>query len=212
MSKISQRSGYITSLLTIIYFIIREGLRVSGTDWPDWLFPVMRGLLFGAAICGVACLLSGVFAYKRQAQECSTSFSPVSDKQNDLGWALSPELISLVTQRVLGILWLVIFGSIIVVWVQRFLNKSEESELYFRLIATPCFLFGAIASFFLFRGARWARIAVGILAILTVALVLAEASTKREWPDEDGFLGLFALVSALVLLLPRRRVIGLTNR
>jgi peptidoglycan/LPS O-acetylase OafA/YrhL len=82
--------------------------------------------------------------------------------------------------------------------------NSDQSELYFRVIATPGFLFGAIASFFLFRGAQWARIAVGITVLLMAVLVLAEAWMKRHWPDEDGFLGLFALVSALILLFPRR--------
>ena len=102
MGKTSQWAGFVTSVLTMFYYVTREGLRASGTDWPDWLFAVMRWLLFGAAISGFACLLSAVFASRRQPQQCGT-------EQKDTGWALSPAFISLVSQRVLGILWLVMF-------------------------------------------------------------------------------------------------------
>jgi len=110
------------------------------------------------------------------------------------------------TQRILGILWLALFSFILVLWLWQAIEKAESSGLY-RVFISPAFLFGAIASFFLFLGARWARISVGIIALLIVALVILENDNHwARWPD--ACLGIFALASAITLLFPRRKAVA----
>jgi hypothetical protein len=106
------------------------------------------------------------------------------------------------THRILGILWFALFSSILVFWFWEFVEKTSPESGYFRVFTSPVFLFGAIASFFLFQGARWARIAIGIIALL-IAVLVAWLVLKSGWRWPDGSLGIFSLASVVFLFFPR---------
>jgi peptidoglycan/LPS O-acetylase OafA/YrhL len=106
------------------------------------------------------------------------------------------------TQHILGILWFALFSFILIFWLWQFMEKTSPESGYFRVLTSPVFLFGAIASFFLFRGAQWARIAIGIIALL-IAVLVTWLFLKSGWRWPDGSLGVFALASVVLLFLPR---------
>jgi uncharacterized membrane protein YeaQ/YmgE (transglycosylase-associated protein family) len=113
------------------------------------------------------------------------------------------------TQRILGISWLMVFSSILALWWWQFvIQQSVHEDWHFRAYVSPMLLFGAIASFFLFRGARWARITVGILTLWIGALVFRDIWQMRYWPKFDGYVAIVALISAVILLFPRRRAVA----
>ena len=116
------------------------------------------------------------------------------------------------TNRILGILWLAFCGyfGFTMLWRLRpeFTHYlSLRPADYVGDLICLMYLAGIAASIFLFRGARWARIAVGIVALVTgvvffVLLVFAHSSTFPSWLI--GILGIFAILSAILLLFPRR--------
>ena len=69
-------------------------------------------------------------------------------------------------------------------------------------------MFGVIASAFIIQGARWARIAIGIMALAIVFLAVCGMWQERRWHGVDGCLGVFELVSALILLFPRHEPVA----
>jgi hypothetical protein len=111
------------------------------------------------------------------------------------------------TQRILGISWLTLFSFILVLWWWQFIEQSSQ-DWHFRAYVSPLLLFGSIAGFFLFRVARWARIAVGIMTLLMSVLVIREIWQMGFWPKFDGYIGVLALASAVILLFPRRRAVA----
>ncbi|MGC9944077.1 MAG: hypothetical protein ABSE48_19795 [Verrucomicrobiota bacterium] len=109
------------------------------------------------------------------------------------------------TQRILGAAWLAIFSSILILWYWQLLQDSYPYEdWHWRALASPVLLFGAVAGFFLFQGARWARIALGMMTLLMAVLVFREIRQMGFWPRFDGYLGIVAIISAVILLYPRR--------
>ena len=111
------------------------------------------------------------------------------------------------TQRILGTLWFLLFSFILVFWLWQFMEESSPESGYFRAFASPVFLFGVIASALLIRGARWPRIPIGIMAFLITILVVWEIwNSGWRWPD--GCLGIFALVSVVLLFLPRHEPVA----
>jgi hypothetical protein len=108
------------------------------------------------------------------------------------------------TQRTFGILWLALFILIIGLWLWKLIRGDDVSrDLGFHPLAGLVYVFGVIASAHLIQGARWARIAVGIMALAFAVLVVIAMLASRRWHGVDGCLGMFALVSALILLFPR---------
>ena len=110
-------------------------------------------------------------------------------------------------QRILGIPWLALFSFILLVWVWQFVAGADRGDLKLHAILIPIFLFGAIASFCLFRGARWARIAIGIIALL-IAVLVTWFFLKSGWHWPDGSLGVFALASVVILLWPKHEPVA----
>jgi peptidoglycan/LPS O-acetylase OafA/YrhL len=105
-------------------------------------------------------------------------------------------------QRILGILWFAVFSYILVLWLWQFMEKTIPYSVYFRVLACPVFVFGALASIFLFRGARWARFTIGNIALFILGLMIVEIS-ESFLSRPDGWLGLFALASFVLLFCPR---------
>jgi hypothetical protein len=112
------------------------------------------------------------------------------------------------TQRILGILWLALFTFIGVLCLWKVMKKDDVSSLGCRPFAFLVYIFGAITSFFLMRGAWWARIAIGIIALVLAVLVIYFMWKSGRWHGLDGCLGIFALVSAPILLFPRRHAVA----
>jgi hypothetical protein len=112
------------------------------------------------------------------------------------------------TQRTLGILWLALFILIISLWLWRLIGGYDVSgDLGFQPLAGVVYIFGVIASAFLIQGARWARIAIGIIALLVAVLIaLIIFKSRLHWPD--GCIGAFALVSAVLLFWPRHEPVA----
>ena len=127
------------------------------------------------------------------------------------------------TQRILGILWLAVgsYIGISVLYKYWFLWQAIFSGSYsqpgpggsgppliFAAMCGPLYLFGAVTGIFLFRGARWARISIGAIALYTVIFLLVRIMMWKRFPDWDGVLGVFALVSLVLLFLPRHEPVA----
>jgi hypothetical protein len=109
-------------------------------------------------------------------------------------------------QRTLAILWLASLVAGPCYWLWAFLNKSAPAyDGFHALLCLPC-LFGVVASILLFRGAKWARISVGIIAIFFGAGAFWEI-WQQGWMRADKWavdaLFVFSLVSVVLLLFPR---------
>jgi hypothetical protein len=109
---------------------------------------------------------------------------------------------SLKTQRTFGILWLALFVLIISLWLWKLIRGDDVSgSLGFHPLAGLVYVFGVIASAFLIQGARWARFAIGCIALLvTVLIAWIFFKSGVRWPD--GCIGSFALVSVVFLFWP----------
>ena len=116
-----------------------------------------------------------------------------------------------ILDRTLGSLWLAFCScySVFTVWeICRVFSISQpqyEDSGWIRMMIVSvliCLVFfvGAVASVFLLRGASWARKSVGVIAIIVVLLAIANWSLDF-WAVAQG---VFALVSACCLLVPRR--------
>jgi hypothetical protein len=79
------------------------------------------------------------------------------------------------------------------------------SSLYFWIATIVClsYLAGAVAGFYLFRGAKWARGFVGFIAILIVIATTALSVALKSVPILCGVIGVFAIVTVVLLLLSR---------
>jgi len=111
------------------------------------------------------------------------------------------------TQRTLAILWLASFISGLYYWLWEFLHKSAPAYDGIHALLSLPFLFGVVASIFLFRGAKWGRISIGILALFFGVVQLWDIWQKGwmwdKWAD-NGLL-ILSLASVVLLLFPGRR-------
>ena len=118
------------------------------------------------------------------------------------------------TYRILGILWLALcaYYGITLLWQlgDFFLTPKHRAtlDLYFEVLTCLLLLAGAVASFFLFRGARWARRFVGMIAVLGVIACIGQVITFRSFPIFVGIFGAFVLASAVLLFWPRHEPVA----
>ena len=77
-------------------------------------------------------------------------------------------------QRTLAILWLGVFIAGPCYWLWEFLDNVCLGFNGIHALLSPVCLFGADASTFLFLGAKWARISIGILALFFGGAALSE--------------------------------------
>ena len=116
--------------------------------------------------------------------------------------------------EILGILWTAICGFFCVslslgvyhvITATSYRLDTLAIDLFFVLL----YLAGIAGSFYVFRGSRWGRILVGIIALLTVAASLmglfAFFNSAPYSPVGVAF-DILAIVSAGILLLSRRYV------
>jgi hypothetical protein len=107
------------------------------------------------------------------------------------------------TQRTLAILWLATFIAGPSVWLWMFLNHSTPGYDGIHALHSVVCLFGALACVFLFRGAKWARVSIGVIAIYFAVGVLFGEIVPYGWMRVDK-LGddatfVFSLVTIVLL-------------
>ena len=94
------------------------------------------------------------------------------------------------TQRILGILWLALcsFTGLSLLWQLSHIFFTDLSkfrptpDLFLAILTCLVYLAGAVASFYLFRGARWARSFVGLIAVLSVIACIGQIIAFRSLP------------------------------
>ena len=108
------------------------------------------------------------------------------------------------TQRIFGILWLALFILVIGIWLLKLVRGGDvSSDLAFHPLAGVVYLFGVIASAFVIQDARWASIAIAILAMMIAFLAVYIMWQAGRFHPVDTCLAIFCVASAVVLL-PRR--------
>ena len=70
------------------------------------------------------------------------------------------------TQRTLALLWLVMFIAGPCYWIWMFVNKSVPAYDGIHAVNALICLFGIVTCIFLFQGAKWARISMGMIALI----------------------------------------------
>ena len=118
------------------------------------------------------------------------------------------------TNHILGILWIALCGFFCIslslatyhiITATSYRLDNLAIIVFFVLL----YLAGTVASFYLFRGSRWGRIVVGIVALLTVT---ASVMCIFAWFNSPPFsfvgiaFDIFALASAGILFFPRKYV------
>ena len=115
--------------------------------------------------------------------------------------------------RILGILWAVFCGySCFNLFPQLFSIHPTAAGLWFAWgVIAAMFLMdltGVVASIFLFRGARWPRSVVGLIAVYTAFGGIGFIIMTRSLPAWSVATSVFALVSLSLLLLPRHEPVA----
>lgn len=110
------------------------------------------------------------------------------------------------TQRTLAILWLGAFIAGPCYWLWAFLEKSAPAYDGIHALLSLLCLFGAIASIFLFKGAKWARISIGMIAIFLAVGGLWDIGQPGwlradKWADDGTYV--FSLVTIGLLFFRR---------
>ncbi|NOS71899.1 MAG: hypothetical protein HOP33_18460 [Verrucomicrobia bacterium] len=115
--------------------------------------------------------------------------------------------------KILGILWMAICGYFFATLVQGAyeLHPDRLDTVAINLFFVLLYLAGAVTSFYLLIGARWARVVLSIVALLTVtASMMGLFAFFNSLPF--SFVGIafdiFALASAGVLLFARRYAVA----
>jgi hypothetical protein len=116
------------------------------------------------------------------------------------------------THKVLGAGWLVFCGyfGLLLLWqlLHGIVLKARPTpDLFIAIFACAVYLCGIVASIFLFRGARWARSIVGLVAALTFIAVVAQfIALWFSW--FACIVGIFALVSLVFLFLSKHEPVA----
>jgi hypothetical protein len=112
--------------------------------------------------------------------------------------------------RILGILWLVIncIATVTVVRTLMLPDPKVTQTLYYCFLGSFLLLdlVGIVASISLIRGAKWARWFLGLYAIVLVVGSIGRVVEFGQFSVLDVIYGFVALVSAVILLMPRRYV------
>jgi hypothetical protein len=111
------------------------------------------------------------------------------------------------THKILGAGWLAFCGyfGLVLLWQLLHgiaLKPRPTPDLFIAIFACAIYLYGIIASIYLFRGARWARSTVGLVAALTVIAVVAQfIAMSFSW--FACAVGAFSVVSLVLLFRSR---------
>jgi len=119
--------------------------------------------------------------------------------------------------RILGVGWAAVclFAIYLVFGFVRYLfwldQGSISPALCIFIIVLLLLVAGAVASVFLYRGLAWARILLCIIAIVSLiycGLSVASRFRSESFQSQAIFMavGLYSLVSVVVLLIPKRYI------
>jgi hypothetical protein len=117
------------------------------------------------------------------------------------------------TYRILGILWLAYCGYCCFNEFRALLALHPTAAalwVVWSVLAGFCLMFmaGIVASIFLYRGARWARRVVALVAILIAFGWVAYIVTQKSLPVWAAGSVAFALISLPLLFLPRHEPVA----
>jgi drug/metabolite transporter superfamily protein YnfA len=118
------------------------------------------------------------------------------------------------THRILGILWLALCCNSVINLLRALMELHPTASglwVAWFVFAGSCLLYvaGMVASIFLFRGARWARWLIALVAIQMVVFgPIASIVIQKSLPIWAAFSGVFALVSLVLLFLPRHEPVA----
>jgi hypothetical protein len=116
------------------------------------------------------------------------------------------------THRILGLLWFAFCCYACFNELRTVLALHPTAGLwpagYVLVGCCLLYLAGIVASLFLFRGARWARWIIGLVAGFVVLSSFASVASQRALPVWAIGPGLFALVSLVVLFSSRHESVA----
>ena len=113
--------------------------------------------------------------------------------------------------RILGMLWLALscYSSFNLLRVLVELHRTPGSMWVASCVPCVVHLAGIVASIFLFRGARWARWVIALIAFYMVVFgPVASVLIQKSLPIRAACSGVFALVSIVLLFLPRHEPVA----
>src|SRR4051794_1327448 len=111
------------------------------------------------------------------------------------------------TQRILAVLWVAVFIAAPSYWLWMFVNRSAPAYDGIHGWNTLICLLGIVVCIFLFQGAKWARISMGIIALFFAIAVFFGEIVPYGWMRVDKLaddaLFVFALVTVALLFFRR---------
>src|SRR2546427_8699365 len=107
--------------------------------------------------------------------------------------------------RILGILWFALCCFTCFNMLRSFPTIQPVAPFVWFVLVSYCLLnlAGVVASMFLFRGALWTRWILCLLAIFMAFVGIASIVTSGSLSIWNGVVCVFALVSPILLFLPR---------
>jgi len=108
------------------------------------------------------------------------------------------------TQRILAVLWAAMLIAVMSYWLWAFVHKMAPAYDGIHALQTPLLLFGIVASIFLFKGANWARISMGCVAIVFAIGTFFWEIMPQDWGmrwDKLGDDAVFVLSLVTIVLL-----------
>jgi hypothetical protein len=112
-------------------------------------------------------------------------------------------------QRTLAVLWGAMLIGALSYWLWGFLHKMAPAYDRVHALQSPLLLFGIVSSIFLFKGANWARLSMGGVAIFFAIGTFIWEIMPQDWGmrwdklgDDAGFV--LSLVTIVFLFSPRR--------
>ena len=117
------------------------------------------------------------------------------------------------THRILGILWLALCCYSCFNEFRALLALHPTAAglwVAWSVLAGFCLMYlaGIVASIFLFRGARWARWVVALVATVVAFGCATYVVTQKTLPVWAASSGVFALISLPLLFLPRHEPVA----
>jgi hypothetical protein len=99
--------------------------------------------------------------------------------------------------------------SILCYWLWEFLHSMAPAYDGLHARLSPIFIFGIVACIFLFRDAKWARISIGMIAILLAVTGLWDIwqQGQQGWMRADKWaddaMVVLSVATAVLLFFPR---------